>query len=96
MQLQLALLAEAAGILSDGGLSIYGGDFDSLTVAQLPAIAPPICVVLKLVFSPDEEIDGHQVGLEITRPDGRRSALGDKLTPIKTLRNPVDESHRSP
>ncbi len=69
MDVDLALLADAATIDASGKLNILG-IFDTISVAQLPAQHPHVSLVLRFSASMGEA-GAHQVDIRLTDPDGK-------------------------
>ncbi len=69
MEVDLALLADAATIDGSGKLNILG-IFDRLGTASFPTRHPRLCLVLR--FSAGiHEIGRHEVGIALKSPDGK-------------------------
>lgn len=69
MEVDLALLADAATIDSSGKLNILG-IFDRLGATSLPTRHPRLSLVLRFSAGVDE-IGTHQVGIVLMSPDGQ-------------------------
>jgi len=70
MEVDLALLADAATIDGSGKLNILG-IFDRLSTASFPTRHPRMCLVLR--FSAGvQEVGKHQVEISLKGPDGKR------------------------
>lgn len=69
MKLGFAMLADAAQ-LSDGKVSIIGGDYDTIYAASYPARHPVLTLVVRLDFEPSEAAHEHRVHLSMTGPLG--------------------------
>lgn len=70
MEVDLALLADAATIDSSGKLNILG-IFDRLTTASFPTRHPRLCLVLR--FAADvREVGKHQVDISLKGPQGKQ------------------------
>ena len=70
MDVDLALLADAATIDGSGKLNILG-IFDRLTTASFPTRHPRLSLVLR--FSAGiQEMGRHEVGITLKGPDGKR------------------------
>jgi len=77
MEIDLALLADAATIDASGKLNILGV-FDRVSVASFPASHPHLALVFRLTASMDES-GQHQVEIVLRDPDGEPT----KLPPIR-------------
>jgi hypothetical protein len=70
MEVDLALLADAATIDGSGKLNILG-IFDRLTTSSFPTRHPRLCLVLR--FSAGvQEVGKHQVDISLKGPDGKQ------------------------
>lgn len=69
MEVDLALLADAATIDGSGKLNILG-IFDRLTTAAFPTRHPRLSLVLRFAAGLDE-VGRHQVGIALKGPDGK-------------------------
>ena len=70
MEVDLALLADAATIDGSGKLNILG-IFDRLTTTSFPTRHPRLCLVLR--FSAGvQEVGKHEVQISLKGPDGRQ------------------------
>jgi Family of unknown function (DUF6941) len=69
MQVDLALLADAATIDGSGKLNILG-IFDRLGTAKFPTRHPRLALVLRFAAGIDE-VGRHQIGIVLLAPDGK-------------------------
>ncbi len=69
MNIELALLADYAGLMADGKLMI-AGVFDTLSVPSLPA-TPPIIYLALRIAGDGGELGRHQLELRFVDPDGQ-------------------------
>ena len=68
MEIDLALLADAATIDASGKLNILGV-FDRISVSQFPAQHGRISLVLRITAGPNE-IGAHEMEIRLTDPQG--------------------------
>lgn len=69
MEVDLALLADAATIDGSGKLNILG-IFDRLTTSSFPTRHPRLSLVLRFAAGLDE-VGKHEVGIVLKAPDGK-------------------------
>lgn len=83
MQLDYALLADKATLTHDRKLVVVGGDVDSVTVREFPALVQ-ITLVARVLLDRGESPAGHSFGLECVTPDGDSKVVADgiPMTPI--------------
>lgn len=70
MQLQFAVLADTAQIMSDGKFIIVGGGIDYINAPSFPAMNPSLALVVRLTVSPQDVGHEHQFRVELLLPDG--------------------------
>jgi len=68
MQLAYAMFADAAQLGPDGKISMVGGDFDTISVAEFPAQQPYLSIVIRLNVAPTECDKTHQLRVALTPP----------------------------
>jgi hypothetical protein len=76
MQLDYAILADRATLTHDKKLVVFGGDIDSATVQELPAVLQAT-LVARTVLDVGESQEGHTFGLECTSASGKRQTIAD-------------------
>jgi len=79
MDLDYAFLADKATLTHDKKLVVVGGDIDSATVRELPALVQAT-LVARLVFGLDESPSGHTFGLECMTPTGEKTVVANGVT----------------
>jgi hypothetical protein len=73
MRLAYAFIAHAAEFTpNDGRLWVLGGDFDTITAAEIPAIHSVMTLVVKLLVQPTECQREHRLRIELIDSDGAR------------------------
>jgi hypothetical protein len=72
MELDFALLAEAADTNDVGKVSMLGGGIDGVSLEKVPATIPPIAIVARFSIGPDEWDGQHSISIELQRPQGDR------------------------
>lgn len=75
MQPSFAFLANYADVLRDGRLMAVGIDFEGVVCPQIPIVVP-VMLVVKIKVDPSETDQSFTLGIEITRPGGKRESLG--------------------
>lgn len=70
MQLQYAILADAAQILPDGKFVIMGGGIEYINAPSFPTMNPSLALVVRITVDPQEVGREHQFRLELLKPDG--------------------------
>jgi hypothetical protein len=68
MQVNLAVLCDAANVSSEGKLNILG-EFDSIQAASFPLVYPTMVLVVRLEAHPTE-IGEHRLKLQLIDADG--------------------------
>ena len=91
MQLAYALLAQSAEFSRDGKLYVLGGDFDTIWANSFPAAHPFMCVVVKLVASPEDLGQEHGLTVRLVAPEG--NLIAQATIPVRL---PADAVHRQP
>lgn len=92
MRIGYAFLAKAAEKPPHGLLSVLGADFDSLIARQFPVSHPPMTLVMKVFFEPDEA-GFHQLKVAFFDPSG--SQIGETAREIEVGLNPYDPKRES-
>ncbi len=87
MQLDFGFLAQNAGLLSDGLITVYGGNLDTIQASRFPT--PPISfsLVAWLSILPHEPLEGHHLRIEIIAGNGERRPLSNDRE-VAIARNP--------
>jgi len=70
MELDFALLAEAADTSSDGKLHMLGGGFDGVAIPQVGFTAPPLAIIVRFSVDITDFEAEHNFSLQLIRPDG--------------------------
>lgn len=77
MEIELALLADAASTPPDGKLYILGGAFEELRATTFPVTHPAMSLVLRLKLHPTECDREHRLTIELWDTEGQR--IGPQL-----------------
>jgi len=78
MNVEYALLADAAQTSLDGKLYVLGGGIDRIFAEKFPATHPYLSLVLKMELHPAECEREHELEVELWNPDG--NPVGGKLS----------------
>ncbi|MBA3484259.1 MAG: hypothetical protein H0T51_20855 [Pirellulales bacterium] len=70
MELDFALLAEAADTSIDGKLHMLGGGFDGVAIPHIDYTAPPMAIIARFSVDATEFETEHTLGFRLIRPDG--------------------------
>jgi hypothetical protein len=70
MNLEFAILADAAVTTSDGRFSILNGDLGLIEAPSFPTVHPFFAMVVKLSANSDEARSEHKFRAELRGPDG--------------------------
>jgi hypothetical protein len=93
MRLEYALLADKATLTHDQKLVVLGGDIDSATVREIPALVQ-ITLVGKVVADSSDLSANHSFGLMCDTPDGKSQVIADQF-PIHLSSGPESGQTRS-
>jgi len=91
MRLAYSFLANAAEFTgTDGRLWVLGGDFDTITATETPAMHPVMTLVVKLLVQPTECQREHRLRIELIDSDGVQvhPEIGGPFTPIASPEYP--------
>ncbi len=70
MEVDFALLADAAASPPDGKLYIHGGAFDTISSSQFPCLHAHMALVLRLLSHRSESDTSHTVTIRLMDTDG--------------------------
>ena len=70
MQIEFAMLADAAAAPPDGKLYIHGGAFDTISSPQFPCAHPSLTLVIRLVGPRSEAHVSHEVMIRLRDGEG--------------------------
>src|SRR5262245_53605450 len=84
MRVEYAILADAATLTHDGKLVLVGGDIDSVTVHELPALVQ-LFLAVRLVADAGDDKDEHTYGLECVGPAGKKTVVAESM-PLAPVR----------
>jgi len=95
MELEFALLADAAASPPDGKLYILGGGFDQIRAQQFPATHGSIALVVKLRLHPTECNRQHTLEIELWDPDGNQAgpAISGEFSAQRNPDSPTRSSY---
>jgi hypothetical protein len=79
MELEFAMLAEAANTLPDARLNILGGSLEAIYARNFPAIHPNMVVILRIKAHPSEMTGEHQVLIYLKDTDGKDIISGIQI-----------------
>lgn len=77
MEVEYALIADAAQTSPDGKLYVMGGGIDRIFADQYPALHPTMALVVKIRLHPVECDKPHKLAIELWNEDGQQ--FGPKI-----------------
>jgi len=91
MQLQFAILADAAQVLPGGKFVIMGGGVQVLNAPSFPAMNPALALIVRLSVNSEEVEQQHMLRLELLSPDGTNlfSEIEDKPIAAQRQQTPA-------